>query len=95
MLVVPIQVTVAKMHKDSEAAFYSQWSNWQEFFRGYELKTAFVWVVENEQSWMMKKEEFRTTRNNSRLISPEHEQIIVTVGDINVTLGRQLAAIRQ
>ena len=95
-LVVPIQITVAKKHKDSEAAFYSRWSDWQAFFEGYELKTAFVWVVENKQSWVMKTEEFRITRNNHlKLISPEHEQIIVTVADINVTLGSHLAAIRR
>jgi hypothetical protein len=94
-LVVPIQVTVAKKHKDSEAAFYSRWSDWQKFFEGYELKTTFVWVVENEQAWVKKTEEIRTTRKNSKLISPEHEQIIVTVSDINITLGSHLAAIRR
>lgn len=95
VLVVPIQVTVAKTHKDSEAAFYSRWSDWQEFFGGYKLKTTFVWVVENEQSWTIREEEIRTTRNNSKLISPKHEQIVVTVRDINLTLGLQLAAIRR
>jgi hypothetical protein len=92
-LVVPVQVTVAKMYKDSEAAFYSRWSDWQAFFGGYELKTTFVWGVENQQSWAMKEEEI--SRNSSKVISPEHEQIVVTVGDINVILGSQLAAIRQ
>ena len=48
-LVVPIQITVTKTHKDSEAAFFSQWSHWQEYFRGYEVTTAFVWIVENYQ----------------------------------------------
>lgn len=93
-LVVPIQITVTQAHKDSEAGFYSQWSNWQERFGGYELKTTFVWVVENEQSLAMKEEEIRTTRNHSKVISPEHEQIFVTVAGINCTLGLQLEAIR-
>jgi len=92
-LVVPIQITVAKTHKDSEAAFYSRWSNWQERFRGYEVKTTFVWVVENKQSWAVMEEEFKTTRSQSKLISPEHEQIFMTVGDINRTLGLHLEGI--
>ena len=93
-LVVPFQVTVAKMHKDSEAAFYSRWSDWQKKFEGYELKTTFVWVVEEEQSWAMKDAEFRTTRTNLKLISPAHEQIVVTVGQISAFLGGELKAIR-
>lgn len=93
-LVVPIQITVAKTHKDSEAAFYSQWYNWQERFRGYELKTTFVWVVENTQSWAVMEEEFRTTRHQSRLIFPEHEQIIMTVTDISRTVGLYLRELR-
>ena len=93
VLVVPIQVTVAKMHKDSEAAFYSQWSDWEKFFEGYELKTKFVWVVEEEQSWAIKEAEFRTTRDN--LNSPAHEQIVVTVGEISSFMGWELEFIRR
>jgi hypothetical protein len=92
-LVVPIQITVAKTHKDSEAAFYSRWSDWQERFRGYTVETTFVWVVENKQSWAVKEEEFKTTRSQSKLISPEHEQIFMTVTDISHNLGLHLAGI--
>ena len=94
VLVVPIQITVAKTHKDSEAAFYSRWSNWQEHFRGYKVETTFVWVVENKQSWAVMEEELKMTRSQSKLISPEYEQIFVTVKDINNNLGLQLADIR-
>lgn len=92
-LVVPIQITVAKTHKDSESVFYSRWSNWQERFRGYKVETTFVWVVEDKQSWAVKEEEFKITRSQSKLISPEHEQIFVTVKDISHNLGLCLAAI--
>jgi hypothetical protein len=60
VLVVSIQITIAKTHKDLKAAFYSQWSNWLECFGGYQVKTTVVWVVENEQSWVVKKEEIKT-----------------------------------
>jgi len=93
-MVVPIQVTVAKTHKDSEAAFYSRWADWEDCFKGYELKTNFVWIVEDKQSWMVKEEEFRATRQNLKLISPRHEQLFVTVQDINSTLGSTLKSIR-
>ena len=93
--VVPIQVTIAKTHKDLEKAF-SRWeSDWQKFFRGYELKTNFVWIVEEERSWKTKDEESRTTRKNVKLIAPEHEQIIIPVKDLKTSLGDELARIRQ
>lgn len=95
VLVVPIQITVAKVHKDSEAAFYSQWSDWQELFKGYTLETTFLWVVENEQSWSEREEEIKKIRNKAKLISPKHVRIVVTVQDINNALGLQLAQIRQ
>jgi hypothetical protein len=91
--VVPIRVTVAKTHKDSEKAFYSRWeSDWQKFFRGYELKTNFVWIVEDQRSWQA---ETRTTMGNSKLISPEHEKIVVAVEDLKSSLGNELARIRR
>ena len=92
-MVVPVQVTVAKKHKDSEAAFYSRWADWQKHFGGYKLKTNFVWIVKDEQSWMEVEEKIRTTRKNSKLIHPTHERIIVTVQDINANLGWALEAI--
>jgi hypothetical protein len=41
VFIVPIQVTTAKEHKDSEASFYSRWSHWLDRFKGYELITTF------------------------------------------------------
>ena len=61
-LVVPIQVTLAKTHKDSETAFYSRWSDWQTRFEGYKLETKFVWVLEDKQSCTMKGATIRITR---------------------------------
>ena len=93
-VVVPIQVTISKTDKDSEAAFYSRWTDWQIFFRGYTLTTDFVWIVEDKQSWMVKEEEFKTTREKLKLIFPRHEQVYVTVQDIDATLGSVLKSIR-
>lgn len=92
-LVVPIQITsAAKEHADSEAGFYSRWDTWLDHFNGYQVKTAFVRVVANRQSWVGEEEGNITTRSCSTLISPEHEQIIITVADISPSLGLALAS---
>jgi len=93
--IVPFQVTVAERHTDSEALFYSRWHAlaWTNRF-GYQVKTAFVWVVENQSSCTALEEETKITRSGSKLLSPEHIQIIITVADVNPTLGGHLASMR-
>jgi len=94
-LVVPIQITVSKDHADSEARFYSRWTQWLAHLAGFQVTTAFVWIVENHHSWKVIQEEFRTTRNRSTRCHPTHEQIVITVAEISRTLGQQLASIRK
>lgn len=95
VLVVPIQITVAKAHKDSEAAFYSRWSDWQECFEGYTITTTFVWIVEDKRSWEAVEEKFKKMRSGSKLISPEHNQLFIKVVDLYPQLGWQLGDIRR
>jgi hypothetical protein len=95
VLVIPIQITIAKAHKDSEAAFYSRWSDWEKRFAGYEVITTFVWIVENKRSWEAVDEVFRETRKTLKQISPAHQRLFITVADTFPDLGLQLAMIRQ
>lgn len=94
-LVVPIQITTADEHADSEAKFYSRWPTWLDRFDGYEVKTAFVWIVENCHSWEVKEEDIKTTRSCSILVYPKHERMVITVAEVSPTLGKSLASIRQ
>jgi hypothetical protein len=44
-----IQVTVAKEHKDSEAAFFPNWRKWSESLSAYEFEWSFLWIVPDQR----------------------------------------------
>lgn len=93
VLVVPIKVTVNEWPKDSEASFYSRWSRWQERYRCFEMESTFVWIVEDHNSWETVEAKFRETRSGSRMISPSHGKLVITVADLYPDLGKQLEMI--
>ena len=93
-LIVPIQITIAKKHKDSETLFYSGWCDWEEHFQGYQLSSTFVWIVEDEQSWRIVDAEFRSTRSGNKQVLPTHVQTFITVNDLYPHLGNVLALVR-
>ncbi|KAJ7204760.1 hypothetical protein GGX14DRAFT_646173 [Mycena pura] len=43
---IPIQITLAEEHKDSAALFYAHWRKWSAWLDGYEISTAFLWIVD-------------------------------------------------
>ena len=95
VLLVPIQITIAKEHANSEAGFYSRWPAWLNRFEGYKVETAFVWVVEDDHSWETIEEEIKTRRSCSMIQHSAHQQIVIKVEEVNPALGIALAAIRR
>jgi hypothetical protein len=92
--VVPIQITVAKRHKDSEKAFYAGWRKWKAAFPDCTL-TTFVWIDEFDKSWDSIRAEHRTTRSGLKEIFPDHKQICVTVAEVHAPMGVELDLLRQ
>lgn len=43
--IVPMQITVAKQHKDSEAAFFADVAIWLHGLEGFKVKKSFVCEV--------------------------------------------------
>ncbi len=42
--IVPIQITVAKQHKDSEAAFFADENTWLLGLEDFKVKKSFMWI---------------------------------------------------
>ncbi|KAF8333265.1 hypothetical protein F5887DRAFT_994782 [Amanita rubescens] len=95
VLIVPIQIFINPLHKDSEACFYTDWQRWVKHYKGYTLSSTFVWIVEHDRSWNIVDEQLRAIRGGTQLIAPLHEQMLVTVGDVYGLLGERLAQARQ
>lgn len=95
VLIVPIQISINPLHKDSEACFYADWERWVKRFKGYTLSSTFVWIVEHDRSWKIVDEQSRDLRGGMQSIVPLHEQMHVTVVDVYRPLGERLAQARQ
>jgi hypothetical protein len=95
VLVVPIQITINKKHKDSEALFYYDWSRWKKHYEEYTISSVFVWVVEHKRSWSVIEEKLRATKRGPRLVTPEHTRNVITVGELYAPLGRRLEVVRR
>jgi hypothetical protein len=88
--VIPIQVTISKRHKDSEALFYHKWKKWESRFPGIKLHSTFIWIVEDTKSTTTIKGEVRNTRQRSRLSC----ETMFSAEDVHKPLGEALKRIR-
>jgi hypothetical protein len=48
--VFPLQITLAKYHKDSEATFFRLWKEWQKSLRDFDIDVTFLWITVKENS---------------------------------------------
>lgn len=94
-LVVPVQITINKGRKNLESAFYSGWTRWKTLFEGYEVRSCFVWIVEDDQSWEALETEGRKTRSDQKEVAPSHTRLCVRVETLHPVLGAELSAIRR
>ncbi|KAJ7292936.1 hypothetical protein C8J57DRAFT_1490408 [Mycena rebaudengoi] len=45
--IIPIQISIARVHKPSHQLFYAKWDRWVKWFDGYTITTAFLWISED------------------------------------------------
>jgi hypothetical protein len=88
---IPIQVTIAKKHKDSLWDFRKSFGDLKKQLSGYaEIKATFVWIVEEGRAYVVGEPPSMKTR------SPIESIVTATipVGGVSKILGTQLAAAR-
>ena len=91
----PIQITIAKVHKDSEAAFYrEQWEAWKDPFvqKGYKVFSTFVWVNREEPSKKDVPEKTRGSRQKKVMVVEHAWQVeTVTIKSLDMRLENMIA----
>ena len=91
----PIQITIAKVHKDSEAAFYrEQWEAWKDRFvqKGYKVFSTFVWVNREESSEKDVPEETRGSRQKKAIVVKHARWVrTVTIESLDKCLENMIA----
>jgi len=71
---VAIQITVAKQHKDSEAAFFTELNMWLlGLEEGFEVDISFLWIHEGKRGRSEVEEKLKELRGRTVVISPNHD----------------------
>jgi len=92
--VVAIQITVAKRHRDSAAAFFADWDQWTKLLRGFTLEATFLWIVEDKRGKEEMKQTLITLRTRTITKSPVHSVSWVMIDQVDKDLGLTLKRIR-
>ena len=90
---VPIQITVAKQHKDSESAFFADLPIWLLGLEDFKVKVTFVWIHDGERGRAQVKEKLKALRSRTVLINPDYEVLWVDIAQVDVELANTLARI--
>jgi hypothetical protein len=93
-LVVPIQITVAKKHKDSVRAFFEDWATWSEALADFTITVHFVWIHDGERDRREVEAKLIKLRGRDVLQWPEHQVFFISVEQVDKDLAMTLEKIR-
>lgn len=96
-IVVGIQITIAKSHSESEAAFMGAWEAWHEMMACDKTEFRFVWVVKDlapgwQMGWSEIPQKVITLRGRQRVVHPPYKLRYVTIMDFHNGVGEKLRA---
>src|SRR5207244_1370432 len=81
--VFPLQITMAKRHKDSAVMFFNEWEKWVKDLQGFDIKITFLWISPNDPSTMENDETVRTLRGRIVRINPSYTSRNIHVKDVD------------
>jgi hypothetical protein len=90
----PIQITLSRVHKNSEDLFYSDvWRSWVDPIEtaGFEVSSTFVWIDKEQPADQYKEAVTLSTRQGEKLVQPAHRSIHVGIGQVDVVLAKKLS----
>lgn len=91
---VAIQITVAKWHTDSEAAFYAGLAMWLHGLTDFEITTDFLWIHEGQRDRVEVEEKITELRTKTHVNWPKHEVHWVSIEQVHRDLAATLTKIR-
>jgi hypothetical protein len=92
--IVPIQITVAKQHKDSEAAFFADQDTWLRGLENFKVKKSFVWIYHGQGRKEVNRK-LEELRRGTVQTNPDHKVFWVSIKRIDAELGKTLTRIQQ
>jgi hypothetical protein len=67
---LPMQVTIAKTHSNSEDHFFRHWSDWIRMLQNYEVSCTFLWVAAKEAYSTDLRSKLSLTRSTTCSVHP-------------------------
>jgi hypothetical protein len=93
ILVIPIQVTVAKDHLDLRAKFFSQCSWLELVLKDFKLMWDFMWIIEHKQVHEEVPKQVKELKERDILSWPQHTVHWVSIEQISHDLANMLAMV--
>ncbi len=91
---VAMQITVAKQHKDSEAAFFKELNTWLLALEDFKVDISFLWIHEGKRGRYEVEEKLKELRGRTVVSSPNHDTHWISVEQVDVELAHTLTRIR-
>lgn len=87
---VPIQVTISKNHKDSETAFFQDWSYWRDALEGYDIRVSFVWIVMEGKPDKVVAATAISLRDGDKEVNPDYTRKYIAIKNINARIAENI-----
>jgi hypothetical protein len=80
LLVLPLQITVARKHKDSYETFFNDWNTWIAGLGGIDVWPQFIWITENGAD---NKNHTKDTQRQW----PAHDELNISLRQVNNSIA--------
>jgi hypothetical protein len=84
---------VAKQHKDSEAAFFTDLGIWLHGLENFKVKKSFLWIHHGDRGKEEVKEKLKKLRSRTVVLNPDYEIFWLSIEQIDVQLAKTLMRI--
>lgn len=96
VLLIPVQITIAGSHSDSEVNFFNNCARWAGQFDGRKVRWLFLWVLQQDtRKQMEEKKEEKKNLWKKTVGRPGYDCLTIAVGDVNQTVGEALMRARK
>ena len=79
----PLQITIAKPHKDSEKHFFNQWNKWKASLKNFDVEVRFLWISIENPSHTNLDESSRSLRHKKMTIHPPYSSRWIHLEEVN------------
>jgi hypothetical protein len=82
-ILFPLQITIAKSHKNSEEHFFNQWEEWSASLKGFDVEVRFLWISVENPSHRNVGKSSRSLRHKDMTINPPYTSRWIHLEEVN------------